>query len=85
MYPSVRVPLPTGQLLGLVLQREQPELEEKKSSLLREEEAYKVQLAAAERSLLQTLATSTGAYDHTHIRMRPHTSGYAISLPVLVF
>ncbi|KAJ9505746.1 hypothetical protein QJQ45_029247, partial [Haematococcus lacustris] len=49
-----------GQLLGLTLQREQPELEEKKSGLLRQEEELKVQLAELERSLLQTLATSTG-------------------------
>lgn len=49
-----------GQLLGLTLQREQPELEEKKSGLLRQEEELKVALADLERCLLQNLATSTG-------------------------
>jgi hypothetical protein len=47
-------------LLSLALQHEQPELEQKKSELLKQEETYKVQLAAAERNLLQTLATSKG-------------------------
>ncbi len=49
-----------GQLLGLTIQREQPELEAQKSSLLRQEEELKMQLADLERSLLQNLATSTG-------------------------
>mmetsp|Transcript_33539 Transcript_33539/g.74227 ORF Transcript_33539/g.74227 Transcript_33539/m.74227 type:complete len:2007 (+) Transcript_33539:3-6023(+) len=49
-----------GQLLGLTIQREQPELEAQKSQLLRTEEELKVQLADLEKSLLQNLATSTG-------------------------
>jgi len=50
-----------GQLLGLTLQQEQPELEEKKSTLLQQEEDLKVQLADLEKQLLQTLATSQGS------------------------
>nr|BCL66104.1 cytoplasmic dynein 1b heavy chain [Volvox africanus] len=49
-----------GQLLGLTLQKERPELEEQKSTLLRQEDECKVALADLERNLLQTLATSTG-------------------------
>lgn len=49
-----------GQLLGLVIQHEQPELEKQKSHLLQVEEDLKVQLAELEKTLLQTLATSTG-------------------------
>jgi len=49
-----------GQLLGLTIQHEQPELEQQKSSLLKQEEDLKVQLASLEKMLLQTLATSQG-------------------------
>ena len=49
-----------GQLLGLVIQHEQPELEKQKSHLLQVEEDLKVQLAGLEKTLLETLATSTG-------------------------
>ena len=49
-----------GQLLGLVIQHEQPELENQKSHLLQVEEDLKVQLAGLEKTLLETLATSTG-------------------------
>lgn len=49
-----------SQLLGLTIQREQPELEQQKSQLLAEEEALKVQLAQVEKFLLKTLADSTG-------------------------
>ncbi|KXZ45909.1 DHC7 protein [Gonium pectorale] len=49
-----------GQLLGLTLQKERPELEEQKSTLLRQEDECKVALADLEKNLLQTLATSTG-------------------------
>ncbi|GFR50179.1 hypothetical protein Agub_g12346, partial [Astrephomene gubernaculifera] len=49
-----------GQLLGLTLQKERPELEEQKSTLLRQEDECKMALADLERNLLQTLATSTG-------------------------
>lgn len=45
--------LPAGQLLGLTIQREQPELEAQKSALLQQEEGLKVQLAEVERNLLQ--------------------------------
>ncbi|CAE7930479.1 Dync2h1 [Symbiodinium sp. KB8] len=49
-----------GQLLGVTLQHEQPELEQKKSELLAKEEDMKVQLAAVEKELLEVLATSEG-------------------------
>ncbi|KAG2486208.1 hypothetical protein HYH03_015170 [Edaphochlamys debaryana] len=49
-----------GQLLGLTLQKERPELEEQKSTLLRQEDECKMALADLEKDLLQTLATSKG-------------------------
>ena len=49
-----------GQLLGLAIQHEQPELEKAKGELLRREEDFKVQLAALEKDLLQNLATAEG-------------------------
>ena len=49
-----------GQLLGVTIQAEQPELEEKKSKLLAEEEQYKVKLAELEKGLLNNLAESEG-------------------------
>jgi dynein heavy chain 2 len=49
-----------GQLLGLTLNHEKPELEQKKSQLLAAEDKYKIQLADLEKSLLQELANSTG-------------------------
>ena len=49
-----------GQLLGVTIQNEQPELEQQKSKLLKQEEDFKVQLAALEKELLETLATSEG-------------------------
>jgi len=49
-----------GQLLGLTLQYEQPELEEQKSALLRSEEEAKVQMAVLEKQLLMQLASSQG-------------------------
>ena len=49
-----------GQLLGVTIENEQPDLEQRKSTLLAEEELYKVQLAELERELLQELAESEG-------------------------
>jgi len=49
-----------GQLLGTTIQHEQPELEIKKNQMLREEEDYKIKLAALERKLLEALATAEG-------------------------
>ena len=49
-----------GQLLGLAIQHEQPELEKAKGEMLRREEDFKVQLASMEKDLLQTLATAEG-------------------------
>ena len=42
-----------GQLLGLAIQHEQPELEKAKGEMLRKEEDFKVQLAGLEKDLLQ--------------------------------
>eukprot|EP00906_Rhabdomonas_costata_P001229 RCo001932 len=50
-----------GQLLGLTLQHEKPELESQKSALLKQEEEYKLQLAELEETLLKQLATSEGS------------------------
>ncbi|DBA00111.1 TPA: hypothetical protein N0F65_000402 [Lagenidium giganteum] len=49
-----------GQLLGVTIQHEQPELEQEKSELLKHEEDCKVQLAALEKKLVEALATSEG-------------------------
>mmetsp|Transcript_8125 Transcript_8125/g.10764 ORF Transcript_8125/g.10764 Transcript_8125/m.10764 type:complete len:2280 (+) Transcript_8125:2-6841(+) len=49
-----------GQLLGVTIQHEQPELEKEKSEMLQQEEEYKVQLAGLEKDLLQALATAEG-------------------------
>jgi dynein heavy chain 2 len=49
-----------GQLLGLVIQHEQPTLEAQKTNLLRVEEDLKTQLAGLEKTLLGALAASTG-------------------------
>ena len=49
-----------GQLLGITLHHEKPELEKKKSALLAEEESLKIQLAELEKLLLQELANSEG-------------------------
>lgn len=49
-----------GQLLGVTVQHEQPELEQQKSEVLRQEEELKVQLSELERELLDTLAASEG-------------------------
>jgi dynein heavy chain 2 len=49
-----------GQLLGITIQHEQPELESKKSEMLKQEEDFKIELAALEKKLLEALATSEG-------------------------
>ena len=49
-----------GQLLGIAIQHEQPELEKAKGEMLRREEDFKVHLASMEKDLLQTLATAEG-------------------------
>ena len=49
-----------GQLLGLAIQHEQPELEKAKGEMLRKEEDFKVQLAKLEKNLLEALATAEG-------------------------
>ena len=49
-----------GQLLGLTLAHEKPELETKKSALLASEDQLKLKLAALEAGLLQALASSQG-------------------------
>ena len=49
-----------GQLLGVVLHHEQPELERQKSAMLKQEEDYKVELAGLEKNLLEALSTAEG-------------------------
>ena len=49
-----------GQLLGITLNHEKPELEKEKSRILAEEDQLKIQLAGLEKSLLQELAASEG-------------------------
>ena len=49
-----------GQLLGLTIKNEKPELEATKSKLLLEEEDQKVQMASLEKQLLEELANSAG-------------------------
>jgi len=49
-----------GQLLGVTIQFEKPELEKQKSEMLRREENFKVQLADLETNLLSELALSSG-------------------------
>jgi dynein heavy chain 2 len=49
-----------GQLLGLTIQHERPELETKKSECLQKEEASKIQLSDLEKQLLNELANAKG-------------------------
>jgi dynein heavy chain 2 len=49
-----------GKLLSIIINIEQPELEEKKQKLLENEESLKMQLSDLERTLLEELASSTG-------------------------
>lgn len=49
-----------GQLLGITLNYEKPDLEKEKSRILAEEDNLKIKLAALEKSLLQELADSEG-------------------------
>jgi len=50
----------TGQLLARALKQERPELEERKSQLLKQEEELKIQVSQLEDELLNQLATSSG-------------------------
>ncbi len=50
----------TGQLLAATIQHEKPELESKKTELLRTEEDYKIQLSKLEDTLLEELASAKG-------------------------
>ncbi|KAK3801155.1 hypothetical protein RRG08_006872 [Elysia crispata] len=50
----------TGQLLANTLQNEKPELEVRKTELLKQEEDLKIQLAKLESSLLEELANAKG-------------------------
>ncbi|KAJ3098912.1 Cytoplasmic dynein 2 heavy chain 1 [Phlyctochytrium planicorne] len=49
-----------GQLLGITLQHEKPELEVEKIKLLKKEDELKIQLSSLEESLLKELASSDG-------------------------
>lgn len=48
-----------GQLLGVMLHHEQPELEMQQSAMLKQED-YKVELAGLEKNLLEALSTAEG-------------------------
>ncbi|KAK3100036.1 hypothetical protein FSP39_013759 [Pinctada imbricata] len=50
----------TGQLLAATIQNEKPELEVRKTELLKTEEDLKIQLAKMEESLLEELASAKG-------------------------
>jgi dynein heavy chain 2 len=50
----------TGQLLAATIQHEKPELESKKTELLKTEEDYKIQLSKLEDTLLEELASAKG-------------------------
>lgn len=50
----------TGQLLAAALQHEKPELEQRKSELLKKEEENKIQISKLEDFLLEQLANSSG-------------------------
>ena len=50
----------TGQLLDVALQNDKPELEQRKSELLRAEEESKIEIGKLEDYLLEQLAGSTG-------------------------
>ncbi|CAF1020652.1 unnamed protein product, partial [Adineta ricciae] len=50
----------TGQLLAIAIQHEKPELEIRKTELLRKEEELKIELAKLEDQLLEGLANATG-------------------------
>eukprot|EP00658_Telonema_sp_P-2_P013521 TRINITY_DN15121_c0_g3_i2.p1 TRINITY_DN15121_c0_g3~~TRINITY_DN15121_c0_g3_i2.p1 ORF type:complete len:1979 (+),score=626.76 TRINITY_DN15121_c0_g3_i2:168-6104(+) len=50
-----------GQLLGVTIQHEQPELEQQKLEILKNEESLKLKLASLEESLLKDLAASKGS------------------------
>ncbi|XP_064610087.1 cytoplasmic dynein 2 heavy chain 1-like isoform X3 [Liolophura sinensis] len=50
----------TGQLLATTIQHEKPELEVRKTELLKQEEDLKIQLAQLEESLLEELANAKG-------------------------
>ena len=50
----------TGQLLGRALHLEKPELEQRKSDLLKQEEELKIQISNLEDTLLDQLNASTG-------------------------
>ncbi|CAF0769940.1 unnamed protein product [Adineta steineri] len=50
----------TGQLLATAIQHEKPELEVRKTELLRKEEELKIELAKLEDQLLEDLANATG-------------------------
>jgi dynein heavy chain 2 len=49
-----------GQLLGVTIQHENPNVEKEKSAMLQKEESYKIQLAELEDNLLKALSESKG-------------------------
>ena len=61
-----------GQLLGVTIQHEKPELERQKSTLLAAEDELKIQLEGMEQKLLADLASSEGNILETNPNPNPH-------------
>ena len=73
-----------GQLLGLTLQKEQPELEAQKQALLQQEKGFKVQLAELEASLLAALAGAEGDLLENHVLIESLTATKLLSAQIEV-
>jgi len=71
-----------GQLLGITIQHEQPELEKEKQEMLQQEESFKVQLADLESTLLHALAEAEGDIleNHTLIESLTKTKATAAQI-----
>ena len=61
-----------GQLLGVTIQHEKPELERQKPTLLAAEDELKIQLEGMEQKLLADLASSEGNILETNPNPNPH-------------
>lgn len=59
--PSGLPPPPTtaGQLLGLTIAAEEPQLEAQRAGLMQQQEALALEVAGLEKQLLESLASST--------------------------
>jgi dynein heavy chain 2 len=52
-------PPPAGQLLGLTIAAEEPQLEAQRAGLMQQQEALALEVAGLEKQLLESLASST--------------------------